>query len=895
MNVKFKTMFTVVLIVCFAFTISAATKAKTKVKEPVLSGKLRVEMFKKHTAMKAASPYKGQTWSYIGPTNISGRCTDVEGVSPRGQQYTIWIGAATGGVWKSVNEGTTFEPVFDEMPTASIGDIAIDPKNPDVVYVGTGEANIFRSSNAGCGIFKTTDGGKTWQNIGLENTNTIARIRINPQNTDIVYAAATGHEWTGNEERGLYKTSDGGKTWKKVLYVDQYTGVNDLVLDPKQPDTVYCTTWQRIRLKWNDPRTYRNHKNNGVWKSTDGGNTWNRIDKGLPAPHFIGRTGIDIAASNPQVLYAYVDSYEVAEKAKPGDKDSYGRPKKDIIKGATIYRTADGGQNWQQVSGLTKRTKAYMQSHSATYGWVFAQIRVDPRDENRLYTMGLFLNVSDDGGKTFRVLRGMHVDHHGLWIDPNNSNYLLNVQDGGLAISYDRGANWKTPLKELPLAQFYNVAYDMETPFRVYGSIQDHHSYYGKVDVSTSRTHIRPGEFTPTLGAEGSSHAVDSRDNTVYASRFYGNLARQKVDEGESKTLLPEPLPGEPILRGQWVAPTILSPHNPDIVYHGMQFVMMSRDRGNTWEKISPDLSYNDPNKQGDINYQTLTALSESPKRFGLIYAGTDDGRIWRTMNGGKKWQEIRSGAVPVRWVSRLVASKYDLSTVYMTQTGRRDDDCQVYIWKSEDFGKTWVDISGNIPVGPVNVIREDPINKKILYVGTDAGVYVSKDGGKKWVVLGDLPFAYVHDLQIHPRDNMIIIATHGRGMWVFDADFVNKPEKRKAGGAAVSGVAPQHFGALSGSWIVEVDARGQKMEFTLKFFKKGEAVAGELSFQMGEAGMKDIGFDGKNLRFTAVFDFNGQAMEMLGYAQIEGDTIKGSISNPMLGKAPFSGEKEKK
>jgi len=882
MNYKTRILLIAALLTCFIFTLSA----ELKVKEPVLSGKARVKMYENHMAMKANSPYKGLVWQYIGPTNISGRCTDVEAVTPRGKQYTIWIGSASGGVWKSINEGTTFEPVFDGMPSASIGDIAIDPKNPDVVWVGTGEANIFRSSNAGCGVFKTTDGGKTWQNMGLENTYTIPRIRINPVNTDIVYVAASGHEWTPNEERGLYKTTDGGKTWTKILYLDNITGVNDLVLDPREPDTIYCTTWQRIRLKWNDPRTYKDYKNNGIRKSTDGGNKWEKINQGLPEPWFMGRTGIDIAASNPSVLYAFVDNYEVAQKAKPGETDSYGRPKKDVIKGATVYRTDDSGKTWTQVSGLTRTTEVYMESHSATYGWVFGQIRVDPNDENRVYTMGLMLNVSEDGGKTFKILDGMHPDHHGLWIDPNNSNYLLNVQDGGLAISYDRGANWKTPLKELPLAQFYDVVYDMAVPFRVYGSIQDHHSFYGKVDLSSGRKYIKPVEFTNTLGSEGSSHAMDTRDNTLYGSLFYGDLARQKVEGGEAKRLLPETLPGEPPLRGQWTAPTILSPHNPDIIYHGMQFVLMSRDRGDTWEKISPDLSYNDPNKQGDISYQTITALSESPKRFGLIYAGTDDGRIWRTMNGGKKWEELGGANVPVKWVSRLEASKYNLGTVYLTQTGRRDDDFQVYAWKSTDFGKTWVDISGNIPVGPVNVIREDPVDAKKLYVGTDAGVYISKDGGAKWEVLGDLPFAYVHDLAIHPRDNMIIIATHGRGIWVFDAQQMDQQSKR----GPKKSLSPDNIKTLLGNWIVETD----RFPLTIIFSMKGGTIVGKISFGMGEAGISDIEFDGKNLTFKAAFEAGERVIEINAEAQIEDEKINGTLSSPM-GKSTFTGEKEKK
>lgn len=754
-----------------------------QIKSPVLSGKEKIALFAKQSELKASSPFKDLKWQYIGPENISGRCTDVEAISPRGGNYTIWVGSATGGVWKSINEGTTFEPVFEGMPTASIGDIAIDPNNPDIVWVGTGEANIFRSSNPGCGVFKTTDGGKSWNLMGLENTYTIGRIRVNPKNSKIVYVGATGHEWTPNEDRGLFMTTDGGKSWVKSLYVDENTGVYDIVLDPKDPDILYCTTWQRIRLKWNDPRTLETTLNNGIWKSIDGGKSWKQINEGLPAANHRGRIGIDISQSNSRVIYAYVDNYEIVSKAKPGDLDSYGRQRKDIIKGATVFRSNNSGATWKQVSGLNPEQGKFMENLSATYGWVFGQIRVDPNDENTVYTMGIELNQSTDGGKTFKPLDGPHPDHHGLWIDPANSNYLLNVQDGGLTMSYDKGKTWKYPIKELPLAQFYNVAYDFSTPFRVFGSIQDHHSFYGPVDLSRGRDKVPAAEFKNTLGAEGSTHAINPNDNnTIYSSTFYGALAVARIDNypASVKELLPARFPGEEPLRGEWVAPTILSKFNPDIIYHGMQYLLMSRDKGDTWEYISPDLSYNKPEKRGDINYQTISVLDESPLKFGLIYAGTDDGRLWRTKDCGKNWKEIMNGAVPEKFISRIVASAFDLGTVYMTQSGRRDDDLQVYIWKSTDFGDTWQDISSNIPVGPVNVIREDPVNREILYAGTDGGVFISKDGGKKWEVLGNLPYSYVHDLAIHPRDNMIIIATHGRGMWVMDANPVNEKDKMK-------------------------------------------------------------------------------------------------------------------
>lgn len=752
-------------------------------KKPVLKDEQRLEMFEKHKALKSDTTFSNLHWQYVGPTNISGRCTDVEGISPRGDNYTIWVGSATGGLWKSVNEGVTFESVFDEMPTASIGDIAIDPSNSEVVWVGTGEANIFRSSNSGAGVFKTEDGGASWTQMGLENTHTIGRVVVDYSNSDVVYVAATGHEWTANKDRGLFKTTDGGKSWKKILYLNEHAGVSDFLIHPENPNILYATSWERKRLKWGDPRTYESTKHNGVWKSVDAGKNWKKINIGLPEANKRGRIGIDLCKSQPDVLYILLDNYEIGKTAEKGDLDAYGRQKKDEIKGATVYRSNNAGEKWEKVSGLDEDTKKFMMRHSGTYGWVFGQIRVDPNDPNTIWTMGLFLNKSTDGGKSFTAIRDMHMDHHGLWIDPNNSNYVLNVQDGGLSISYDKGDNWRSPIEELPLAQFYNISFDYSENFRIVGSIQDHHSFIGEVDLSRGRDRIPAVEFKPTVGAEGCSHAIDPRDNnTIYGSIFYGNLAKSTIDNFSWENLdmlLPEPFPEDQKMRGQWVSPTLLSTHNPDIIYHCMQYVMQSKDQGSTWEQISPDLTFNDPNKFGDISHQTISAFDESPLRFGLLYAGTDDGRYWRTKDGGENWTELNDKKIPKRWVSRLVASQYDMATVYMTQTGRRDDDFQVYVWRSTDFGETWEDISGNIPLGPINVIREDPADENILYVGTDLGVYISKDKGKTYSILGDLPFAYVHDLKIHPRDNMLIIATHGRGMWVLDANPINNKNER--------------------------------------------------------------------------------------------------------------------
>ena len=407
-------------------------------------------------------------------------------------------------------------------------------------------------------------------------------------------------------------------------------------MDPTDPNVLYATTWQRIRQKWNDPRTLAGYTGSGIHKTTDGGKTWTPINEGLPAPDRRGRIGIDIARSNPNVVYAFVDNYEIAHQAKPGDMDSYGRQKEGTIKGAEIYRSDNKGQTWRKVS----ESNAFMEGAAATYGWVFSQIRVDPTNENVVYFQGLMLNQSTDGGKTFKVLRGMHTDHHALWIDPANPDNLIDGNDGGVVMSYDGGKTWRLFTDNLPVATFFNVEFDNGSPLRVYGSVQDHGSYRAVVDLSKGRDKIPTQAFEETLGGEGTTHAIDKSDNnTIYASSFYGNLDRADLTKPgrptrcgttpfEVTNIMPKAGPGEPSLRGQWMAPTIVSPHDPNVVYHGLQYVFRSMHQGDTWERISPDLTGNDPKMFGDIPYQTLFALAESPMRFGLIYAGTDDGRL---------------------------------------------------------------------------------------------------------------------------------------------------------------------------------------------------------------------------------------------------------------------------
>lgn len=751
----------------------AATNAQDAAKEggaaksPEYSGKARLEWHQQHLKMQANTPYAKLQWNHIGPTHMCGRVTDI--AKPLDQPYTFYVTTASGGVWKTTNEGTSWEPLFDDAPSAAWGAIAVDPSDSNTVWIGGGESNIFRSSMAGTGVYKSNDAGKTWTHFGLEETQHIARIIVHPKDSNVVFVAAGGKEYQPNEERGIYKTTNGGITWKKVLYESDMSGANDLVIDPENPDNLYASMWHRIRRAWSDPVP---GPGGGIYKSTDSGTSWKRVSKGLPQRDKSGRIGLSLAASKPNVIYALIDNHEVARKAAEGERDAYGRPKKDVIKGAEVFRSDDFGESWAKVSESSKT----MERLFSTYGWVFSQIRVDPSDENTSYIMGVSLLKSTDGGRTYQRSfdRGLHADHHAMWIDPSNSEYVINGNDGGINITYDGGKSWKN-LENLPVVQFYNVALDNLKPYNVYGSVQDNHSWGGPSTHNPQRNDPRDWKRIP--GGEASYHAVDPEDqDTLYSEMFYGSITRSDLYNNKTKNIKPTAKEGEPALRGQWLAPFILSPHNSRVVYHGMQYVFRSLNRGDQWEKISPDLTYNDPERQGNISFATISTISESPKKFGLIYAGTDDGRVHVTKDSGLKWEEIIDGLPERKWASRVVASQYDEATVYLTQNGKRDNDFQVYVYRSKDYGKTWEDISEGIPGGPVNVIHEDPYNARTLYVGTDMGVYVTTDDAQTWQVLGSkLPIAFVHDIAIQKREKELVIATHGRGIWKIDIRGIDR------------------------------------------------------------------------------------------------------------------------
>ena len=768
----------VIALIGWAAQAKAPAKGQKKIENTDTAQRLK--WFEQHKAMKEQSPFKDIKWRFIGPSDLGGRCTDIA-VPLQNSRNVIYIGAATGGLWKTTNAGITWEPLFEDMPTQSIGDIAVSESDPNIVWVGTGEANIFRASEPGIGVFKSTDAGKTWTHMGLEGTYTIGRIVIHPKNPDIVYVAAPGHEWTYNPDRGVFKTTDGGRTWQKVLYVNERVGSNDIVMDPTDPDTLYAATWNRIRRRWSDPMP---GGEDGILKTTDGGKTWKMLTNGLPDTNFTGRIGLDLCRTKPNIIYAYIDNHTPGREPQPGQRDAYGRPLQRGIIGAEVYRSEDKGETWQKANPTT----TYFEQFGGTYGWVFSQIRVDPNAENTVYIMGLGLAKSTDGGKSFTNLYydGLHGDHHGLWIDPADSNYLINVNDGGANVSYDGGKSWRDFHKGIPSVQFYNVTIDSQSPFWVYGSVQDQGTYRGwiplrKAGPPSQGRRMRFGlpepkwEYAP--GGEGTLIAVDPVDpNTEYSSSFYGRLERSEYKNGTwtSKEIYPKAPKGEPDYRGQWLAATMLSPHNPLIVYHGFQYLFRSLNRGDAWERISPDLTYSNPDQQGKwpfaIPFATITAVDESPFKFGVIYAGTDDGRVWVTKNAGDAWTEISAGLPFNKHVWKVVASKYDPATVYVTLVGRHDDDFNPYVYKSVDYGKAWTSLAGNIPGGPVNVIREDPLKKDILYAGTDTGIYVTLDGGKTWNVLGSgLPTTYVWDIGVNARDNCLVIATNGRGMWIID------------------------------------------------------------------------------------------------------------------------------
>jgi photosystem II stability/assembly factor-like uncharacterized protein len=761
-----------------------------------------------HKAMTQASPYRAMNWSYVGPTNISGRIADVA-VADRGSSRRLYAGSCCGGVWASDDLGQTWQPVFDKEASTAIGALAVAPSNPDIVWVGTGESNIFRSSYTGVGVYKSTDNAKTFQHMGLTDTGTIGRVVIHPTNPNIVYVASAGQEWVENEMRGVFKTTDGGKTWTRSLTISPKTGVNDLAMDPKDPNTLYAGAWQRQRRKWNDPRVEPGFSEGGIFKSTDAGKSWTRLTNGLPPSNVLGRIGLAVAPSNPNVVYGYIDNYDCDTQAPAGGRGGNpgGSAARCPIKGNEVYRSNDKGATWTRVSGQDEEQRAFVKMMGASYAWVFGNIRVDPTDENTVYTLALGNSVSRDGGKTWGRLggtwpgaptptegagRGSGGDNHGLWIDPKNPHFLVLGNDSGFRISRDGGQTWRRA--DLPVQTVFSINEDMDTPFRVYASVQDHGAFRAPIDISNGRENLKAIPWEGAPGGEYTQHAVDPRNPNIL---YTGKLTRTDYSipaaaggragaGGAAGAPPPQPGPqrttnitprigqGEDPLRMQVLAPIHLSPHDPDTVYFGTQYLYRSRDRGTTWEKLTGDLSYGDKTKLGDIPHQLVITISESPKKKGVIYTGTDDGRLYVSIDDGKEFRELTAGLPKRQWIAKVVASQFDEATVYVAQQGRYDEDFAVRLYKSTDYGKTFRSIAGNLPGGPINMIREDPVSANVLYAANDFGVYVTTNGGGRWEVLGgNLPSVNVMDFIVHPRDRMLVIGTHGRGVWAIDVSKI--------------------------------------------------------------------------------------------------------------------------
>ncbi len=693
-------------------------------------------------------------WRSIGPANMGGRISDIEGVA--GNPNIVYVASASGGLWKTTNGGVTWRPIFERQNTLSIGDIAVDPRNPDVVWVGTGEANTRNSVSFGDGVYKTTDGGKSWQHLGLKESERISRIVINPHNPEIVYVGALGHAFGPHEERGVFMTTDGGKSWQKTLYLDAEHGVADLDIDPTNPNILYAAMWKFERKPW----TFTSgSERGGLYQSIDGGRSWKKLEQGLPK--LMGRLGVKVAPSNPQVVYVIAETKE-----------------------GTLYRSDNRGESFQQVS---------KQANIVSRGFYYTDLRVDPLNENRVYAVASTLFVSIDGGRTFRSITGRtHIDYHALWIDPQNPRRMWQGQDGGIAVSYDAGETWEY-VNNIPLGQFYHVHADNRQPFYyVMGGLQDNGSWTGP-----SRTREPAGimndDWRMISFGDGFKMINHPDDPELYLSLSQGgNLMRTDARTREQQIVRPYVGgSGGPAsdskYRFNWNTPLILSPHDKNTVYLGGNVVFKSKDFGQTWERISDDLTTNDPEKLKEAGgpvatenttaeyHCTIISLAESPLKPGTIWAGTDDGNLQLTTDGGKRWRNLIGnipGLKPNSPVSHIEPSHVNENLVYLSFDRHMLDDFRPYIFKTTDGGKSWTNISGNLPEKAyVHVVREDPKNPHLIYAGTELGLYASYTGGTNWVELSlkNLPRVAVHDIVVHPRENDLILATHGRSIWIFD------------------------------------------------------------------------------------------------------------------------------
>ncbi len=816
------------LFLCCVIILPAQRKKKTNDMPSATPATERWGGYQQRLKLEENSLVKNIPFRNVGPTVMSGRVVDLA-VDPSDPSH-FYVAYASGSLWETKNSGTSFEPIFDNQIVMTIGDIAVDWES-NVIYVGSGENNSSRSSYSGYGMFKSDNNGESWENIGLVETHHISRILIHPSDPNTLWVAALGHLYSENAERGVYKSNDGGKTWSKTLFVNNRTGIVDLIIHPGNPNTLIAAAWEKDRKAWNFEEA---GPGTALYRSEDGGNTWAEIadDSGFPDTDGTGRVGLAFAPSDQNMVYAILDNQDRREPEVDDDEgltkdqlrnmnntqflalenkdinqflDDNGFPreynavdiKKDVeagkvkpidlviytedansllfdtpVKGGEMYRSDDAGKTW------TKTHDDYIESMIFSYGYYFGQVRVDAQNPEVVYTMGVPIVRSEDGGKTFKSINedNVHVDHHALWINPNDPRHLILGNDGGVYVSYDTGATWIN-CNSPSVGQFYSIAVDMAEPYNVYGGLQDNGVWKGPSTYEYSRGWYQEGRYPyeRLMGGDGMQVAVDTRDNTtVYTGYQFGNYFRINTETGERKYITPRHKLGDAPYRWNWEAPIALSSHNQDIVYFGSNRFHRSMDKGENFETLSRDLTQG--GKKGDVSYGTLTTISESPTRFGLLYVGSDDGLIHRSDNAGASWNKITEGLPANFWVSTVVASAHKEGRVYASLNGYRWDNFQPIVYMSEDYGKTWKNISSNLPQEPVNVVKEDPVNENIIYVGTDHGVYVSVDDGSSYNAFVDgLPNTPVHDLIVHPRENDLVLGTHGRGIYIGNVSLVQQ------------------------------------------------------------------------------------------------------------------------
>ena len=694
--------------------------------------------------------FKKLQFRALGPAIMGGRIDDFAVVE--GSPHIIYVATASGGLWKTINNGTTWEPLFDDQSVSSIGDVAIAPSDPNIVWVGTGEANNRQSSSWGNGVYRSLDGGKTWHHAGLKETYHIGRIVVDPRDPNVAYVAAAGRLWGPSRERGLFKTTDGGKTWTNTKFINEDTGFIDVAIDPESPSTLYAAAYQRRRTPWG---FNGGGPGSGLYKTTDGGATWTKLTEGLPEGD-TGRIGIDIYRRDPSIVYALIEN-----------------------KNGGTFRTEDKGATWKRVSETNPRAMYY------------SQVRIDPNNDQRIWVLGASMYVSEDGGKTFQtsLVQRIHGDYHAMWIDPANSQHMITGSDGGIHFSWDRGRTWEY-VNTIPLGQFYEIGYDFRKPYWVYGGLQDNGSWGAPV-ATLNFTGPSNDEWIRVGGGDGFYNQVDPEDPmTVYTESQNGSIQRVNLGTGESKSIRPQPDDIRDRYRFDWDSPIFISPHNHRRIMLGGNRLFVSNDRGDTWTS-TPDLTKNiDRNKleimgvvpgpntlsrhDGQENFGQILTIAESPMKQGVLWVGTDDGNIQVSRDDGKTWKNVveRVPGVPKNtYVSRVIASRAIEGRAYATFDGHRSNDFKTYVFVTEDFGETWRPITSNLPPEqPVKVIREHPRNQNLLFVGTEFGVFVSFNRGGEWMPLKlNLPTVPVDDIAIHPRDNDLILATHGRSIWVLD------------------------------------------------------------------------------------------------------------------------------